>query len=200
METLRQRKLFITREITLLEAKLNYKTLKYGNENEYKIRYEDIREKNSYKDMQLIFAIIAIGFFVIALLGFSFAETEGESSGLEMFIIFGTVAVGFLGFYLLNRKSFWKIKLANNTFLLVEKDKPSVLETNTFLDMLYEKRNAYLKETYFQIDSNLEYDYNYHNLKWLYDIEVVTKAELEEKYAELQALYKPDKKSIGFER
>lgn len=200
METLRQRKLFITREITLLEAKLNYKTLKYGNENEYKIRYEDIREKNSYKDMQLIFAIIAIGFFVIALLGFSFAETEGESSGLEMFIIFGTVAVGFLGFYLLNRKSFWKIKLANNTFLLVEKDKPSVLETNTFLDMLYEKRKAYLKETYFQIDSNLEYDYNYHNLKWLYDIEVVTKAELEEKYAELQALYKPDKKSIGFER
>ncbi|WDO12750.1 hypothetical protein MH928_15685 [Flavobacterium sp. WW92] len=200
METLRQRKLFITREITLLEAKLNYKTLKYGNENEYKIRYEDIREKNSYKDMQLIFAIIAIGFFVIALLGFSFAETEGESSGLEMFIIFGTVAVGFLGFYLLNRKSFWKIKLANNTFLLVEKDKPSVLETNTFLDMLYEKRNAYLKETYFQIDSNLEYDYNYHNLKWLYDIEVVTKAELEEKYAELRALYKSDKKSIGFER
>lgn len=200
MEKLRQRKLFITREITLLEAKLNYKTLKYGNENEYKIRYEDIREKNSYKDMQLIFAIIAIGFFVIALLGFSFAETEGESSGLEMFIIFGIVAVGFLGFYLLNRKSFWKIKLANNTFLLVEKDKPSVLETNTFLDMLYEKRNAYLKETYFQIDSNLEYDYNYHNLKWLYDIEVVTKAELEEKYAELQALYKPDKKSIGFER
>lgn len=200
MDTLRQRKYFITREISLLEAKLNYKTTKFGNENEHKIRYEDIREKNSYKDTQLIFAIIAIGFYFLGILSYAFSDGGEEIPALEMFIFWGIIATGFLGFYILNRKSLWKIKLSNNTFLLVEKDKPSAIETDAFLEKLYVKRNAYLKENYFYIDQNLDYGNQYHNLKWLYDIDVVTKAEFDEKYAELRLLYKLDKKSIGFER
>lgn len=75
---------------------------------------------------------------------------------------------------------------------------PNETEVNQFIDKLIESRNNYLRENYFLLDENLDYNSQLTNLRWLKTINVISKSEFDNKYNELKRTVKPDKKDIGF--
>jgi len=200
MNTLKQKKNFLSREIRISESKFFYKESKFANENEFDIAYESLDgEKISHKNSNSIILSISIIFYILSIATF-FAQLKGADVEKYAWIFWAIVATIVLTFYWTSREDMWKIKLVNNGYIFIHKNIPSKEIVDSFIKDLLDYRNEYLKENYSFIDENLSYEAQLNNLKWLRSINVISKAEFEDKYSELKRLVKPSKKVIGFEK
>lgn len=202
MHTLKQKPLFKkNREYRILETKLFFRESKVEGEHEFNIQYEDIAsEKTSYKSANGIFLVFSAVMYVLSVITFAIRnEPDVEASAWAILVILATVL---LVVYFYNRENSWKIKLSNNNYIFFHKNSPDADTVEKFIDELFRARNKYLCETYMRFDENLNYETQVNDLKWLKRVEAISKAEFDEKYSELQALFnlsKP-KKSIGFDK
>ena len=71
---------------------------------------------------------------------------------------------------------------------------------NAFIDTLFLERDNYLKQTYLNLDANLSYETQVNDLKWLRNVEAISREEFNKYYDDLKLLFAPKKGNIGFER
>jgi len=124
----------------------------------------------------------------------------GENRDPYLSLVWFTLGTVMLVVYLISKKSLWKVKLSNNSYLFIHKNIPNESETNQFLADLIDARNQYLRENYAQIDENLNYEHQLSNFRRLKSIKAITKEEFDAKYNELKQTVKPDKTNIGFKK
>ena len=199
MQSFNQRKFFTNREYKITETKLYYNVTKFGDGNEVDIPYENIEgDKVSFKSsnsfsLYLSLTLYAVGFMTLL-------DGYGQEDNPYPYLPLIWAGIGTIMFviYFLSKKSFWKLKLSNNSYLYVHKRIPNEEKTNRFLSDLISARNEYLRENYATIDENLSYESQLSNFRWLKSIQAISKEEFNEKYTELKRIVKPDKSNIGF--
>jgi len=198
MKELKQKKNFVTRELRFTESKLFYNVSKFGNENEVDILFENLNgEKVSHKSTNHTLLIISGIIYLIAIIVqiSLFRGGTGEKFAGLFWAGIGTI---FLIIYFLSRQNFWKIRLANDSYIYIHKNIPNKSATDQFIAELMKSRNEFLRENYALVDENLSYESQLNNFKWLKSIDAITKAEFDQKYKELKQSVKPEKSNIGF--
>lgn len=196
--TLNQKKNFVKRELRFTESKLYYNVSKFGNGNEVDIPFENINgEKVSFKTSNNILLIFSMILYLIAII-VQVSYFRGGKTEMLAGVIWAGVATIVLLVYWFSRENFWKIRLANDTYIFVHKNIPSDAATEAFLNDLIKSRNKYLVENYAIIDENLTYESQLSNLKWLKGINALSKSEFDNKYVELKTTLKQNKTHIGF--
>ncbi len=198
MNELKQSKLFITRKFKIGEKKLFHTVSKFGNSKEVAISFENINsDLVSEKIAANIFLYFSIFFLVMCSIFFVDMVNGGKSDivGVSIFL---TIGLAILAFYLYTKEEFWKLTLADNQEIYIPKNTPSSLEVSKFIETLILKRNNYLKDNYAIIDENVDYLSQLENLKWLLNLDAITKIEFDELYKDLKTTVRPEKKHIGF--
>ncbi len=199
MKTLKQTKFFITREFEITESHLNFKLNKYGNESELKIPFENLREKTSFRNLNIQYIFIAGFFGLLACIAF-FWKMEDKTIDSGMIFFFSSVSFGFLLYFIVGRVNQWRIRLSNNQYLYINKTIPSISETDDFITAIYTAQKHYLRTNYLLVDSRLNYENQVETLKWLKSLNAISQEEYHQYYEELKKLILPEKKAIGFDK
>lgn len=198
MKKLKQTKNFVKREFRFTDSKLFYNVSKFGNGNEIDIPFENLNgEKVSHKSTNHTLLIISVIIYLIAI-AIQISLYRGGTGEKGAGIFWAGIGTIFLVLYWFSRQDFWKIKLTNDSYIYIHKNIPNESATEKFLSELMKSRNEFLKENYAVIDENLSYESQLNNFKWLKSIDAISKAEYEQKYAELKQTVKPEKPNIGF--
>ena len=199
MEKLIQQRNFVKREFRLSETKLFYSISKFGNSNEVDIPFENINgEKVSYNRSNNILLFVSMFFFIISIALFIGKVKGTEDIEHYAWLFWLIVGVIILGVYWFTKERFWKIRLTDENFIFVLKDKNNSVNANDFIDNLMNSRNQYLKESYAFVDENLSYENQLQNFRWLRSINVINKQEFEKLYSNLKKMVKPNNSNIGF--
>jgi hypothetical protein len=199
MQTIKQRRLFTKREYNILDNKLHFKTSYFGTETEGMVAFENLsKEKTSYKSSNSIILVISLMIFGIA--GILFTIRNDKGSDPTLWIAATSMAILLLSLYFLMNENSWKIRTHNNGNLYIFKKKPNENAANEFISTLFYERDHYLQEKYLSLDANLSYETQVNDLKWLLNVEAISKKEFDEYYSDLKLLYAPKRGSIGFDR
>lgn len=199
MQEIKQRRLFTKREYNILENKLHYKTSYIGGESEGVVSFENLsKEKTTHKTTNNI--ILALSLFILVLAGMSFSYRNDKDSDPEMWIAFTILGIVLLAIYFFMNENSWKIRTHNNGYLFLFKNSPNANVVNEFISKLFIERDKYLKEQYLSLDPNLSYETQVNDLKWLRNVEAISKKEFDEYYSDLKLLYAPKRGIIGFDR
>lgn len=156
MSELTQRRFFTRRDFRIGERKLFYNHSEWGNSNEVDIPFENIDgEKVSFRKANnlLLGASIMVFLVSMSLLYGYITNGNGERFAWLFWLV---ISVSIFFFYWNSRQSFWKIKLANNSYVYIHKNIPSKETANKFIEDLINSRNDFLLSTYGNIDENLD--------------------------------------------
>ena len=199
MHTIKQRRLFTKREYNILDNKLHYNTSYIGGESEGIITFENLsKEKTTFKSKNSIILLVSVLLFGLA--GISFLFRNDKDVDPFMWIGWTVVATIILTVHIVMSEVSWKIKTFDKGYIYIFKKKPDENSVENFISTLFEERDAYLRKTYLSLDSNLSYENQLNDLKWLRNIEAISKEEFDKYYSDLKLLYSPQKGTIGFER
>jgi hypothetical protein len=199
MKTIKQRRLFTKRECNILNNKLHYKTSYIGGESEGMIAFEDLsKEKTTYKSTNPMILVISLLLFGFA--GITFLFRNEKDFDPNMWIAWIFMAIILLVVYVVMGERSWKIKINNKGYIYLFKKKPDENSVNEFISTLFFERDNYLQEKYLNFDSNLSYETQINDLKWLLNVEAISKKDFDKLYLDLRLLYAPKKGAIGFDR
>lgn len=197
MQILKQRRFFTKRDYNILDNKLHFKTSYIGGEGELLISFENIsKEKTTYKTKNPMILVISLLLFFFS--GISFLVRNDKDTDPDMWIGILFPAVILLVIYIIMRENSWKIRLYNNSFIYLFKVKPNENTVDEFITTLFEERDNYLRKTYLNLDPNLSYETQVNDLKWLRNVEAISKDEFDKFYEDLKSLFAPKKGIIGF--
>ena len=164
-----------------------------------KIPFENLREKTSFRNLNIEFVFISGFFGLLSFLSFLWRQ-EDKTIDVEIVIMFGAISFGFLLYFILARVNQWKFRLSNNQHIYMNKNIPSYAQTEDFINSLYTAQKQYLRTNYLIIDSRLDYEKQVETLKWLKSLNAISQEEFNEYYNNLKKLIFPDKKTIGFDK
>ncbi|KAF2326601.1 hypothetical protein [Flavobacterium ginsenosidimutans] len=199
MQTIKQRRLFTKREYNILDNKVNYKTSYVGGESEGMIAFENLsKEKTTYKTSNNI--ILLLSLFIFGITGISFYFRNDKDSDPDAWIAFAFIAIVLFTIYFFMNENSWKIRTYNNGQLLLFKKHPNKNLVDEFITTLFLERDNYLRERYLSLDPNLDYATQVNDLRWLLNVEVISKDEFDQYYSDLKLLYVPKRGTIGFDR
>lgn len=199
MQTIKQRRLFTKREYNILDNKLNYKTSYIGGESEGMVSFENLsKEKTTYKTSNNIILVLSLLIFVMA--GMSFYFRNDKDSDPDMWIGFAFTAIVLFTVYFFMNENSWRIRTHNNGYLILFKKHPNESSVNEFISTLFFERDNYLRERYLSLDPNLSYETQINDLRWLRNVEAISKDEFDKYYSDLKLLYMPKRGTIGFDR
>jgi len=128
----------------------------------------------------------------------SFINRNDKDSSTLIWIILAAAGIFGLIYFWIKRENSWKIRLGAGASIYIHKNIPDSQTVDKFIDSLFESRDKYLRQEYMTFDPKLNYDNQYHNLKWLLSSDIISKDEFEAKYDELRQLYNSDKTIKGF--
>ncbi|WP_347050669.1 hypothetical protein [Flavobacterium olei] len=83
-------------------------------------------------------------------------------------------------------------------YIYLFKNIPNEKVVDDFIIKLFNERDNYLVENYLSFDKNLKYEMQANDLKWLLNIEAISKKEFDKYYLDLKLLYSPKTGNIGF--
>ncbi|MFY7729464.1 MAG: hypothetical protein ACOVRN_08110 [Flavobacterium sp.] len=194
---LNQRWFFKKRKISIYETNLVLKNSNLTNLSELTIRYEEIEgNKEDYitsiKNFKLYIRISSY------LTGFLFILSDITEYLSHTYIFSLMVFIGLILHHFITREKVWKIKLVNNTYIILNKKIPNEETVNDFIETLFRQRNQYLRETYLFVNVNMPYDYQFENLKWLRKIGVINTEEFNAMRGKLDALFNGNRRAIEF--
>lgn len=194
---LNQRWFFKKRKISIYETNFVLKNSNLTNLSELTIRYEEIEgNKEDYitsiKNLKLYIRISSY------LTGFLFILSDITEYLSHTYIFSLMVFIGLILHHFITREKVWKIKLVNNTYIILNKKIPNEETVNDFIETLFRQRNQYLRETYLFVNENMPYDYQFENLKWLRKIGVINTEEFNAMRGKLDALFSGNRRAIEF--
>jgi len=140
------------------------------------------------KSRKLIWLILCLLFIIIAISVFIKRLNGGNvGNGAELFHI--TTSLFFLVVFFLTKKNIIYLTQSDNTnaieFIGTKRYKQKV---DDFIKELLQRRDKYLIEKYSSINEFLPYSQQYNNLVWLYNLNLLTKEELNKKINELDKI------------
>ncbi|MFZ9661674.1 MAG: hypothetical protein ACO29O_07330 [Chitinophagaceae bacterium] len=153
-----------------------------GSASDQKIDFEDIGSKvTSATNSFLTWIYLAVLFIVLSIvLFFVYRDLAFWSLLISAF---------FLLLFLNSRK---------NTIILAQPDHTSYIEfahsvgekeiLKEFIQKIIERRNMFLKEKYMKLDNLLPFNQQYSNLIWLYELQLISREELQKKIIELEGM------------
>ena len=197
---LHQKRFFTKRRIEIKENKVFYKSSKLSNESEVNVPFEEL---TNFKESHIIsnFYVLLASVFLLLFSLVSIISRNDKDSDPR---VWKCLTISFLissFVYYVTRENLWKIKVQNGTYLFVYKNIPNKNEVNNFIQLLFEQRDQYLKETYSELNRNVSYEAQLNNLQWLKKVEAINKAEYEKKLEELNSLLNLKQKVvIGFKK
>jgi hypothetical protein len=150
------------------------------------IDFEDVGSKVIHEQSRkLVWLIVSLVFFAFAVGVFIKRLGGGKiGEGAEVFHL--SVSVVCFAIFLFTKKNVLYLAQADNTgaieFIATKRYKEKV---NAFIETLLQKRDTYLLEKYATIDQFVPYDQQYNALLWLYNRNLLSKEQLQEKIAEL---------------
>jgi hypothetical protein len=153
------------------------------------VDFEDIGSKIIIeKSRKLIWLILSLLFLVFAILVFVKRLNGGHvGNGAEIFHI--ATCIFFLVVFFLTKKNIIYLAQSDNTnaieFIGTKRYKKKV---DDFIKELLQSRDNYLIEKYSSLNEFLPYNQQYNNLVWLYNLELLTKEELNKKINELDTI------------
>lgn len=180
--SIEQVKLLEERKLILHTDRVEMRVADRKVENTSFFRYEDIGNDKRFRrvksqpnySMYVITRNVAIVLFFCRLFG----AIEEWSWALAFFVS----SIVFFVIHAYTYKSLITLEVDGEDELELYKDEPSAEEVKTFLDELYTHRNAYLREHYFTpCDASTEQGKAL--LKWLLDLNAITKPEYAKKIA-----------------
>lgn len=199
MQTIKQRRFFTKREYNILDNKLHYKTSYIGGESEGMVAYENLsKEKTTYKSSNSVILIISMVIFGFSGLSFLLRHDKDYEEGTWVIALF--MAILLLIIFFIMHENSWKIRTSNKGYIFLFKKKPDEKSVEEFIWSLFEQRDNYLKEKYVSLDPNLSYETQVSDLKWLLNVEAISKKDFDAYYQDLKLLYAPKKGIIGFDR
>lgn len=173
---LHQRSLFEKRSFYIEDEALRCIVRDSSGETEVYINYEDLTNvvRNHFvKNSRLFF--IALSFSVFSIAGVLYSFSMGTNIRHTGFWIAIAVVIGL--FYQITKKQYKLINLNNDKALFIIKNKPSKSMMNHFIDELFAKRKAYLRENYYYIDGDNSREKELSRLNWLLKEKVITNDE-----------------------
>lgn len=192
-----QKRFFIKRIITVYENKVTYQTSRFSNQTEVSIPYEDLTDRKESHTITLFPAIIIMGVSALFSVA-SFVWRDDKEYDPDIWKLWTVLFIISTIVYFLTRENVWKIKLHNITYLFINKSLPNKSEVDVFIETLFNERNKYLRETYYHITKHMSYEKQLSNLQWLKKTGALKEGEFEKTRKELEAMFNPEKKSIGF--
>ncbi len=199
MKTLSQNRLFDSRELKISETRLFYHDRRFNSHSiDLSIRFEEVTKmKVSHNKSELLVLALSLLSVLSAVACIFLGDGDSDFSPFT-FIPFLLGGVAGTAYFFIVKENSWKIKVGPGAFVFIHKNIPDKESVDGFIETLFEARDMYLRESYLNFDKNLDYENQFQNLKWMMTNEVISKAEFDEKYQELKALYNFDKKSVGF--
>ena len=193
-----QKKLFIHREVKIMDTKISYKSTRFGKELEINVPYEELtRNKESYVKT-IPYINIAIGFLSVFTF-VSFISKNDKDFDPDIWMFWGVLLVISMAVYFIGREILWKVGLQNKTYLFFAKSIPNKEDVNQFIECLFKTRDKYLRETYFfEVTKNISYETQKNNLQWLRRIEAINATEFKEHKKILDGVFSLEAKKIGF--
>jgi len=191
MKAIEQVRFFNRRSLRMEENVVFYSVTKKGNENEVAIPYEQIVGYVVSWDTSYVWALntgivaVVVGF----VLSFSMT-TYGILTMVTGFVLAAA--------YFLTKESYWKIACQDGMLIYMYKAVPDAETVSAFIEALLEKRNAYLRAHYGQVNKGLPYEQQYGHLQWLRSVDVFSEEEFREKENELNELFHMEDRPIGF--
>jgi hypothetical protein len=183
--------LFSRRSLRLDEKVVYYSVTKNGNENEVALPYENVVGYVVSWDISRVW-MLHTG-ILGAVLGF-FLLMSVTIVGISVLVIGAVLIVA----YFVTRESYWKIACQNGEFIYLYKAVPDAETVSAFIEALLEKRNAYMRTHYGQLNKGLPYEQQYSNLQWLRSIDVFSEQEFRQRENELNELFHMEERPIGF--
>jgi hypothetical protein len=197
-----QKRGFTKREAKILETKVVYKSTLFGREFEISIPFENLsRHKDSYllNRKNFYIPVIALGFLTFVTFMWRNEKDFQNDLGGYQWIIWGVLFLISATLYLLSIESLWKVRVQYNTYIFFFKNIPNKKTVDDFLEYLFEMRDNYLKETYFnKPNKNLSFESQKNNLQWLRKNEVISGSEFKIRMKELEELFNQEQTKIGF--
>lgn len=165
--------------LRLIKKKINSSTNTF-------VDFEDIGSKiiieNTRKPVWLIISFVlltaAITVFVKRLNG------GAVGNGVEIFLLTMSL-ISFLVFLITKRNIIFLLQSDNTNAIEFIGTKRYKQKVDDFINVLLQKRDAYLVQKYSTLNEFLPYDQQYNNLVWLYNLKLLTKEELQNKLDEL---------------
>jgi len=203
MDKLIQKKKFFYKTVfELTETGLHVQQRKQLNSVEYFVDYEDIGVRILKSKTGINGWLIA----AIASLVLAFGTARIRESGAhveyaaELFYLAISAICGVI-YWLTYKETFYLVQRGNSSAVEFVYDNPTKEELEEFIQSLKSKRKKVLDEKYGQINLLLPYEQNHQNLMWLFNNDVVTKSEFDERLLELDTKFnRPIERKIGFKR
>ena len=148
-------------------------------EHLYKTILKDKTSKIEHVFLALVFIGLGAAFFF-----------QGGTTPLLMPLAFMGAGVGLLAYYIFGATAYLKIKVANNSYLVMRKKSPNTQEVEDFLEQLFEVRDAYLIKEYGQINTRLTYNYQLEQFKRLRRLKVWNKRQFKEQCKQLESMHR----------
>jgi hypothetical protein len=183
---------------TLTEQELQVKQKSLFRSDEYSVNYEDIGSKiiksRAGKKAWLVASVVM---FSLSLIIFILRVSDEEvGKGAELFYLLIGLICCFI-YFISYKHSFYLTQPSNTNAIEFLADNPTKEQLDLFIKQLKSKQKEVLLEKYGQLNKNLNYETQYHNLTWLRDNNILTTEEHQEKLQQLDNLYSPSNR-IGF--
>lgn len=196
---LSQNRFMNSRNIKIYENKIQYRITKFGKSQEITIPFENL---TGFKDS---FIISAQPFLLAAVVSLFLAiiclfTNKGEEFDFSASAFYGMIFLLVTPIYFICRESLWKFRLDNLSYITLFKNIPNHKHVDKFIDIMFEQRKKYLKQTYLFVTPNMDYESQMKNLQWLRKGDVIDVTEFEKTKNELDMIFKSEKQSIGFHR
>ncbi|RZJ86637.1 MAG: hypothetical protein EOO20_17890 [Chryseobacterium sp.] len=185
-----QSKFFAKRyfKITNDGLQVHYKSL--GKRHDAYLKFEDIGTKIVYFTSGKRIWLVASVLLILLSIFLYIVRINGEDVEPHAELFYVSLAMPCLACYIITFQKSCFLSKPNNIhtvdFFL---DKPTKLELTNFIEALLSRRKTYLLTRYGQLNKNLGYEFQHHNLRWLLDNDVLSHVDYTEKVMELDQLF-----------
>ncbi|HBY21150.1 MAG: hypothetical protein A2Y24_02530 [Clostridiales bacterium GWE2_32_10] len=201
MNKLKQRKLFASMEVEILDKGLSIKEKEIGKYVEFSMPYEKItkdvavRTKNSegWYTVAILFIVFTLLFSIPKLV-----NGKIENIGKDGEFIWLTISIICFCTPTILITKFKYITNTDNKAIYFFYDKKNQEELDEFLKSVFEKRDIYLKKRYSKIDMDFSKEKNLDKIEWLRNEEVINESEYNELRNKIINFEKDNRNQTGF--
>ncbi len=198
MKNINQYRLGTGLRVRLADTAVYYCLTENGREREVAIPYENIIGSKVRWDEDKPWTR-KVGAFLLTLgivqLGYQLLAGGGAVYLPGVSLLAGAC---FLLAFRLTRAAYWKLDCQGETEIKLFRSIPDETSVDAFIGQLLDKRNAYLRSLYGQVNARLDYQGQYVNFDRLRSYGVFDEEEYREKVAELNRVFQVEERRIGF--
>ena len=188
MEFLKQRKLFVSKNIELTEDGVNYHSKDLEDEYSRFFDFSQIEPRTKcriYVDKYPKLLYTGLIITAIALLrGLMSANVDLQKALVVSSVVMSFGLLTVLAYYIV-RIRYYLIELEDETQLFLLYNKPNEQEFNQFIDLMYEYRKQNYRKNYFFINIEKTKDSELAKMEWLLDEKIISDSEYRSAVSEI---------------